>query len=197
MDKYQKQRDELAQRIRTLETEWLPSGLSDGVFSMIDELDLVPVTNKVPVTSPRLVGEDVISILQDLGYDCKEGDGYVGLRTEDGYVQVNYTRLPILSVTNGFRLQETEEGLASITKAAAEVTHDWDMVKAIISSRKEHLLIYLQARHADLASFSDSIQFYIEQVIGATRNLREAFNNYERERMLSSFRNTLGIKTLS
>lgn len=164
---------------------------------MIDELDLVPVTNKVPVTSPRLSGEDVILILQDLGYDCKEGDGYVGLHTQDGYIQVNYHLLPILSVTNGFRLQETEEGLASIRKAAAEVTHDWDMVKVTVDRREEHLLIYLHARHADMASFRDNIQFYIEQVTGATRELRDAFNNYERERMLGSFRNNLGNKTLS
>ena len=110
------------------------------------------------------------------------------METEDGKVYVNYDRLPIISITNGYRFEETEEGVNSIRRAAYEVTGAWDMVKAIVDPAEGHLLIYLNARHEDVASFHQNIRFYIEQVVEATKELKERYHNYERDRMLRGYK---------
>lgn len=189
MDKYEQKIEQLAQRIRRLEMESIPENLpAQGIRDMINELDLVPVTSHAPELNPSLTGDSIMSILQDEGYTCRQGEDFVNVETEEGKIQVNYDRLPMISVTNGYRFEETDEGVNSIRKASFEVTGAWDMVKAIVDPVEGHFLIYLNARHEDVASFHRNIRFYIEQVVEATKDFRQRYRDNERERMLRGYK---------
>lgn len=189
MDKYEQKIEQLAQRIRRLEMESIPENLpAQEICDMINELDLVPVTSHASELNPGLTGDSIMSILQDEGYTCRQGEDFVNVETEEGKIQVNYDRLPVISVTNGYRFEETEEGVNSIRKAAFEVTGAWDMVKAIVDPIEGHFLIYLNARHEDVASFHRNIRFYIEQVVEATKDFRQRYRDNERERMMRGYR---------
>lgn len=177
--------------------ESIPENLpAQEICDMINELDLVPVTSHASELNPGLTGDSIMSILQDEGYACRQGEDFVNVETEEGKIQVNYDRLPVISVTNGYRFEETEEGLNSIRKAAFEVTGAWDMVKAIVDPIEGHFLIYLYARHEDVASFHRNIRFYIEQVVEATKDFRQRYRDNERERMLKGF-NTASSKHIA
>ena len=194
MDKYEQKIEQLAQRIRRLEMESLPAALPvQDVREMIEELDLVPVSSCEVEHSQILTGEAIMTILETLGYTCRLGEDFVNVETEDGNIQVNFDRLPIVSITNGYRFEETPEGVNSIRQAAYEVSGYWDMVKAIVDPTEGHLLIYLNARHEDKASFQRNIHFYIEQVVGATKDLKERYHNYERERMFRGLKSSSKI----
>ena len=189
MDKYEQKLEQLAQRIRRLEMESIPANLpSREICEMINELDLEPVTSYTTELNSGLAGDRIMSILQDEGYTCRQGEDFVSVETEEGKIQVNYDRLPIISITNGYRFEETEEGVKSIRKAAFEVTGAWDMVKMIVDPVESHFLIYLNARHEDAASFHKNIRFYIEQVVEATKDFRERYHDHERERMLRVYK---------
>ncbi len=75
-----------------------------------------------------------------------------------------------------------------LRQAANEVTKSWDMVKAFMDPEERLVLIFLDARHEDVISFKRNIQYYIEQVVSATKDLKNRYNNHERDRML------LGLK---
>lgn len=189
MDKYEQKIEQLAQRVRRLEMESIPGNLpSQEICELINELDLVPATSHASELNPGLTGDRIMMILQDEGYTCRQGEDFVNVETEEGKIQVNYDRLPVISVTNGYRFEETEEGVNSIRKAAFEVTGAWDMVKAIVDPIEGHFLIYLNARHEDVASFHRNIRFYIEQVVEATKDFRQRYRDNERERMLRGYR---------
>ena len=189
MDKYELKIEQLAQRIRRLEMESLPAAMPvQEVRDMIEELDLVPVSSREVFHSQTLTGKAIMTTLETLGYTCRLGEDFVNVDTEDGKIQVNFDRLPIVSITNGYRFEETEEGVNSIQRAAYEVSGAWDMVKAIVDPAEGHLLIYLNARHEDVASFHQNIRFYIEQIVEATEDLKERYHNYERERMLCGYK---------
>ena len=188
MDKYEQKIEQLAQRIRRLEMESLPASMSVEVREMIEELDLVPAPFSTVENPQKLTGEDMLIILEALGYTCRLGEDFVNVETEVGMIQVNFDRLPIVSITNGYRFDETPEGVYSIRQAALEVTSYWDMAKALVDPAEGHLLIYLNARHEDIASFQRNIQFYIEQVLGASKDLKERYRDYERDRMLKGFK---------
>ena len=158
------------------------------VREMIEELDLVPAPFSTVENPQKLTGEDMMTILEALGYTCRLGEDFVNVETEDGKIQVNFDSLPMVSITNGYRFDETPEGVNSIRQAAFEVTSYWDMVKALVDPAEGHLLIYLNARHEDIASFQRNIQFYIEQVLGASKDLKERYRDYERDRMLKGFK---------
>lgn len=191
MDKYELKIEQLAQRIRRLEMESLPAAMPvQEVRDMIEELDLVPVSSREVFHSQTLTGEAIMTTLETLGYTCRLGEDFVNVDTEDGKIQVNFDRLPIVSITNGYRFEETEEGVNSIQRAAYEVSGAWDMVKAIVDPAEGHLLIYLNARHEDVASFHQNIRFYIEQIVEATEDLKERYHNYERERMLCGYKSS-------
>ena len=188
MDKYEQKIEQLAQRIRRLEMESLPASLPvQDVREMIEELDLVPVPYCEVEHSQILTGKVIMTILETLGYTCRLGEDFVNVDTEEGKIQVNFDRLPIVSITNGYRFEETPEGVNSIRQAALEVSGYWDMVKAIADPVEGYLLIYLNARHEDKASFQRNIHFYIEQVVGATKDIKERYLIHERERMFRGF----------
>lgn len=194
MDKYEQKIEQLAQRIRRLEMESLPASLPvQDVRGMIEELDLVPVPSCKVEHSRILTGEAIMTILETLEYTCRLGEDFVNVDTEDGKIQVNFDRLPIVSITNGYRFKETPEGVNSIRQAAYEVSGYWDMVKAIVDPAEGHLLIYLNARHEDKASFQRNIHFYIEQIVGATKDIKERYHNHERERMFRGFKSSSRI----
>lgn len=189
MDKIEQKIEQLTQRVRRLEMESLPASLPvQEVRDLMDDLDLEPAPFHCGELNTSLRDEDILALLQENGYSCHQGEDFVCVETEDGKVYVNYDRLPIISITNGYRFEETEEGVNSIRRAAYEVTGAWDMVKAIVDPSEGHLLIYLNARHEDVASFHQNIRFYIEQVVEATKELKERYHNYERDRMLRGYK---------
>ena len=189
MDKIEQKIEQLTQRVRRLEMESLPASLPvQEVRDLMDDLDLEPAPFHCGELNTPLRDEDILAVLQETGYSCRQGEDFVCVETEDGKVYVNYDRLPIISITNGYRFEETEEGVNSIRRAAYEVTGAWDMVKAIVDPAEGHLLIYLNARHEDVASFHQNIRFYIEQVVEATKELKERYHNYERDRMLRGYK---------
>ena len=101
MDKYEQKIEQLAQRIRRLEMESLPASMSVEVREMIEELDLVPAPFSTVENPQKLTGEDMLIILEALGYTCRLGEDFVNVETEVGMIQVNFDRLPIVSITNG------------------------------------------------------------------------------------------------
>ncbi len=188
MDKIEQKIEQLTQRVRRLEMESLPASLPvQEVRDLMDDLDLEPSPFHCEEMNSSLRGEDIFAALQETGYSCRQGEDFVCVETEEGKIYVNYDRLPIISITNGYRFEETEEGVNSIRRAAYEVTGAWDMVKAIVDPVEGHLLIYLNARHVDVASFHQNIQFYIEQVVEASKDLKERYHDHERDRILKGF----------
>ena len=187
MDNLKQQIEHLTQRIRRLESESLHMGFSSDIRAMMDEMDLIPICE--PHTK-ALTKEAVEEILRDLGYDCHRGEDFIGIYIDEneGHIQLNTGTLPMISITNGFLFDETGEDVQSIRDAAYEITGSWDMVKAMVDPSEGHLLIYLNARHEDVASFRKNIKYYIDQVIGASRELRERYNCYERNRLLAGFK---------
>ena len=197
MDKYEQKIAQLAQRIRRLEIESLQTVMPDkDVCEMIEDLDLVPITSGFEEHPQKLNGEAMKVILRDHGYSCRWGEDFVNLETEEGKIQVNFDSLPMVSITNGYLFDETPESVTSMRKAAFEVTGYWDMVKVLVDPTEGHLLIYLNARHEDVVSFSSNIKFYIDQVLGASKDLKERYRDLERNRILECFR-TIPKQTLS
>ena len=188
MDKYEQKIELLAQRIRRLEMESLPAVMPvQEVRELIDDLDLVPMPSTAAEHSAKLTGEAMMSVLESQGYTCRLGEDFVSVDTEEGKIQVNFDRLPLVSVTNGYRFDETPECVTSLREAAHEVIGYWDMVKALVDSAEGHLLIFLDARHEDVSSFQRNIRFYIDQVLGASRYLKDRYHEHERDRMLKGF----------
>ena len=169
--------------------ESLPASLPvQEVRSLMDDMDLEPTPFYCAESSTSLRGGDILAVLQECGYSCRQGADSVCVETEEGEIYVNYDSLPMISITNGYHFEETEEGVNSIRCAASEVTGAWDMVKAVVDPVDRHLLIYLNARHDDVASFHRNIRFYIEQVVEATKDLKERYHNYERDRILCGYK---------
>ena len=187
MDNYKQQIEHLFQRVRRLEAEVLPKNYSSDIQAMMNDFDLIPVCDQ---DSKSLTAESVEIILHKLGYDCRRGEDFfrIYINEEEGHIQLNTDRLPIISITNGFCFDETEEGAQSIRNAAYEITGYWDMVKALVDSSEGHLLIYLNARHEDVLSFQKNIKYYIDQIVGASQDLRERYKAYEQDRMLARFK---------
>lgn len=197
MDKYEQKIAQLSQRIRRLEIESLQTVMPDKeIRNMIEDLDLVPMPFRSADNPPKLTGEVMMDIIEDLGYSCRWGEDFVNVETGEGRIQVNFDSLPMVSITNGYLFDETPESVTSMRKAAFEVTGYWDMVKVLVDPTEGHLLIYLNARHEDVVSFSSNIKFYIDQVLGASKDLKERYRDLERNRILECFR-TIPKQTLS
>lgn len=198
MDKYEQQLEHLAQRIRRLEAESLPFDMTDEMQSMMEELDLVPIDEQHSVTAPKKLNYGVImDTLKYFGYNCSKGEDFVNVDTEEGRIQVNYDRLPIVTITNGYCLNESEEELKSIRKALNDIIRDWDMVKGFIDAEEKHLLLFLDARHEDAEGFRKNIRYYMEQIIEATKAFKDKYHDYERDRVLTSFGASSRRKILS
>ena len=103
----------------------------------------------------------------------------------------------MVSVTSGFLVNESEEGMKSLRKAVLDINDSWGMVKATVGREEDHVLIYIHARHPDVVSFRENIRYYIETVGAATAELRENYNGYERERLMDSFKQKHGKNFLS
>ena len=58
-----------------------------------------------------LKGEDIMTVLRELGYTCRKGDDFICVETEEGKISVIYDRLPIISVTKGYLFDETDDAL--------------------------------------------------------------------------------------
>lgn len=198
MDKYQLQIEQLASRIRSLEMERLPSGLPDEMREMIEEMDLVPMRgHDAPYRPEKLTEDRACAILEELGYTCRQGSDYVQVRSGESLIQVNLDSLPMISVTNGFLLDETEGSMDSLRRAAAEFNNTWGMAKVFIAVDESHVMVYLFARHADVLSFKDNISFYIDTVGEAMEDLRRQYKDLERERLMNVFKTRTGKNILS
>ena len=134
-----------------------------------------------------LDGDLVFDIAEDLGYTCSKGNDFVLIDTDGCKIEIVYDRLPVLTVINWYILDETDDGLESLIRAAKEINHNWDMVKVELLSDNKRLMIYLDARHPDADSFRQNIRYYIEQIVGATEDLRNRYHEYEREQILKGY----------
>ena len=188
MDKYEYQIEQLAQRVRRLEADSLSGDESGEVQALMEDLDLIPAYGQDTDSSPhKLHGETIVAILKDFDFDCKTIDDFVLIETEEGKIEINYSRLPIVTIADRYRFNESEEGIKSMVMAANDINRYWDMVKAIVDEQEEQLLFYLDARHEDTVSFRHSIRYYLEQILGAVKDFRERRNDYERERVLRKY----------
>lgn len=188
MDKYEYQIEQLAQRVRRLEAESLSRDESGEVHALMEELDLIPAYGQDTDASSRMLhGETVVAILKDLDFACKTVDDFVLIETEEGKIEINYSRLPIVTVADRYRFNENEEGIKSMVEAADDINRYWDMVKVIVDEQEDQLLFYLDARHEDEVSFRQNIRYYIEQILGAVNDFRERKKGFERDRMLRRY----------
>ena len=150
MDKYEYQIEQLAQRVRRLEAESLSRDESGEVHALMEELDLIPAYGQDTDASSRMLhGETVVAILKDLDFACKTVDDFVLIETEEGKIEINYSRLPLVTVADRYRFNENEEGIKSMVEAADDINRYWDMVKVIVDEQEDQLLFYLDARHED------------------------------------------------
>jgi hypothetical protein len=186
MDKYEYQIEQLAKRVRKLEEESLPDGLSEEVKALMDDLELVPAIGSDK--SQKLSGKIIAAILEEYGYSCKMGEDFVMIETELGKLEVSFRQMPVITITNGYVLNESEEGMRSLKRAAADITMYWDMVKAVVDPEGEHLMIFIDARHEEVVSFRQSVRYYIEQIISATKDFKERYHNYERDRWVAGLK---------
>ena len=184
MEKLERQIEQLSQRIRRLEAERLPAGLSDEAHSLIEEFGLVPVSEH---DSQILDGDVVFDIVEDLGYTCSKGTDFVLIDTDGCKIEIVYDRLPVITVINWYVLDEADDGLESLVQAAKEINHNWDMVKVELLSDNKRLMIYLDARHPGADSFRKNIRYYIDQIVGATEDLRNRYHEYERDQILKGY----------
>lgn len=188
MDKYEYQIEQLAQRVRRLEAESLSRDESGEVHALMEELDLIPAYGQDTDASSRMLhGETVVAILKDLDFACKTVDDFVLIETEEGKIEINYSRLPIVTVADRYRFNENEEGIKSMVEAADDINRYWDMVKVIVDEQEDQLLFYLDARHEDEVSFRQNIRYYIEQILGAVNDFRERKKGFERDRVLRRY----------
>ena len=188
MDKYEYQIEQLAQRVRRLEAESLSRDESGEVHALMEELDLIPAYGQDTDASSRMLhGETVVAIIKDLDFVCKTVDDFVLIETEEGKIEINYSRLPIVTVADRYRFNENEEGIKSMVEAAVDINRYWDMVKVIVDEQEDQLLFYLDARHEDVISFRQSIRYYIEQILGAVKDFRVRKNGIERDRVLRRY----------
>ena len=171
---------QLAQRIRRLEAESFPSGMPEEARSLIDELDLVPVDSH---DREILDGNTILDTVEALGYTCRKGEDFVMVETGGFKIEVFYDRLPVITIINWFILDENDEELDSLWQAAKAINHNWDMVKVDVLSDYKRLMVYLDARHQDTNSFRKNIRYYIEQIVGATEDLRKRYEDNERSRV--------------
>ena len=188
MDKYEYQIEQLAQRVRRLEAESLSRDESGEVHALMEELDLIPAYGQDTDASSRMLhGETVVAILKDLDFACKTVDDFVLIETEEGKIEINYSRLPLVTVADRYRFNENEEGIKSMVEAADDINRYWDMVKVIVDEQEDQLLFYLDARHEDEVSFRRNIRYYIEQILGAVNDFRERKKGFERDRVLRRY----------
>ena len=188
MDKYEYQIEQLAQRVRRLEAESLSRDESGEVHALMEELDLIPAYGQDTDASSRMLhGETVVAILKDLDFACKTVDDFVLIETEEGKIEINYSRLPHVTVADRYRFNENEEGIKSMVEAADDINRYWDMVKVIVDEQEDQLLFYLDARHEDEVSFRQNIRYYIEQILGAVNDFRERKKGFERDRVLRRY----------
>lgn len=188
MDKYEYQIEQLAQRVRRLEAESLSRDESGEVHALMEELDLIPAYGQDTDASSRMLhGETVVAILKDLDFACKTVDDFVLIETEEGKIEINYSRLPLVTVADRYRFNENEEGIKSMVEAADDINRYWDMVKVIVDEQEDQLLFYLDARHEDEVSFRQNIRYYIEQILGAVNDFRERKKGFERDRVLRRY----------
>lgn len=77
----------------------------------MDELELEPAPIHCEQRRSMLKGEDIMTVLRELGYTCRKGDDFICVETEEGKISVIYDRLPIISVTKGYLFDETDDAL--------------------------------------------------------------------------------------
>lgn len=156
----------------------------DEARSLIDDFGLVPVNGH----DGQILDNDIIfDIVEDLGYTCRKEADFVLIDTDGCKIEIVCDRLPVLTVINWYILDETADGLENLIQAAKEINHNWDMVKVELLSDNKRLMIYLDARHQDSDSFRKNISYYIEQIVGATEDLRNRYHEYEREQILKGY----------
>lgn len=190
MDKNEQIIERLAKSIKGLEMKSLLAVCrNEDVREVIEELNLVPVASCSIDFSGDISGDVIIATLEELGYPCRIKEDSVSVETDDEMININFEGLPMVSVMAGYHIDEIPEGVNSMRQAANEVTTSWDMVKAFIDPEERLVLIFLDARHEDVISFKRNIQYYIKQVVSATKDLKNRYNDHERDRML------LGLKS--
>ena len=181
MTEYDEQRERLAQMIKPFESQIFPDNLPEDVKKLISEMKLLPSSDsKEEEAFDKLTGDRLCFVIGELGYDekYKEGEMLV-VKSEVGPIKICYNSLPMIYISNDNLSLERVEGLDSMNKAAADVTLFWSMVKVVVDPNEHFIVIWLEARHEDEASFRQNFPFYLYQIIHATQELQERYNEYE------------------
>lgn len=164
--------------------------VSKEVQALIEELDLVPCGSDTDCKSYSLTVRDIVDSLEDLGYDCSIGDGYVTIDRDGDKYLVNCGQLPFISVSIGYDVADLEDKLESLGLASEDINRVWNLVKAIITPEGDTVLVVLDALHLDVSSFQQNIQYYLSQLSGASKALWDNYKVYESERMFRNLSKT-------
>ena len=94
MDKLEQKIEQLPHRIRRLEMESLPSFLPvQELRELMDELELEPAPIHCEQRRSMLKGEDIMTVLRELGYTCRKGDDFICVETEGDCLKSHRPRL--------------------------------------------------------------------------------------------------------
>ena len=191
MTEYDEQRERLAQMIKSFESQILPDNLPEDIKVLIGDMKLIPGNDsKEDEVFDKLTGDRICSVIGELGYDeIYKEDEMLMVKSEAGPIKICFNRLPLIYISNENLSLEREDGRDSMCKATADVSLFWPMVKAVVDPGEEgYIVIYLEARHEDEASFRHNIPFYLYQIIQATKELQERYNKYETFRIHPKFK---------
>ena len=176
-DELKRKRDETIRRFRS---EPLRESVSDDVKGLINDLSLLPGSKvQEDEVANKLTMDKIPQIIKECGEECVCENEMVKIRTEVGTVKVSYRDLPMIYICNDDLSLDNAEQLESMNKAAADVTLFQSMVKVVVDQDGLFIIIFLEARHEDETSFRHNIPFYLYQIIQATKELQERYNEYE------------------
>ena len=180
LTEYDEKKQKREERIRRFQSEPLPDGLPDDVKALIDDLSLLPGSEvQEDKIVNQLTTDKILQIIKDCGEECMLKNNLIWIQTEVGPVTVGYEDLPMIYISSEDICLESEEQLESMNKAAEEVTLFWSMVKIIVDQDGLFTVNFLEARHEDEASFRQNFPFYLYQIVHATKELHERYNEYE------------------
>ena len=176
-DELKRKRDEIIKQFRS---EQLPESVSDDVKGLINDLSLLPGSKvQEDEVANKLTADKIPTIIKECGEECVcEGD-LITIQTRVGKVIISYQELPMIYICNDNLSLDNAEQLESMNKAAADVTLFQSMVKVVVDQDGLFIIIFLDARHEDELSFRRNFPFYLHQIIQATKELQERYNEYE------------------
>ena len=160
--------------------------------ALIKELGLVPADSFEAADLPakNLGPEELIDILEKLGYSCKTYvEGYIFIYDSGRMVMLDYKYLPRLTFYYIFPFKDRREDLENVFSVLNDINLTWFMVKAFLDSKEENIVLNLVAVHEDTASFSRNAECYVEHIMNAAKTFEEQYDKCRLARMLAGFRN--------